>query len=200
MCETSLELLFLLALYPSIHMLFYINVIRGCQMQSISYFLQASAQRSTNRIQEETLLQVCRCITTPGILINNSSTIMEEEGNINSNLLTAALPPQNHYTDGLVIKLNHLKEKPARYNSHRDFHQNVYSKALSQRGQKSHLSQSWEILTKAWLIIGISIFGNSPLPSVLQFSILHSPCYAVTCNDTAGKKLLQQHSLKSLLL
>ena len=110
-----------------------------CSQSAISFNViekqgKASAQRSTNRIQEETLLQVCRCITTPGVLISNSSTIMEEEGNINSNLLTAALPPQNHYTDELVIKLNHLKEKPARYNSHRDFHQNVYRKALSQRG------------------------------------------------------------------
>ena len=46
------------------------------------------------------------------MLISNSSspTIFQEEDNINSNLLTAALP-QNHNTDGLAIKLNRLKEK-----------------------------------------------------------------------------------------
>ena len=58
----------------------------------------------------------------PEILIRNSfsSTSIQEEDNINSNLLTVA-PPQNHNTDGLAIKLNHLKEKSARYNSHRNF-------------------------------------------------------------------------------
>ena len=46
------------------------------------------------------------------MLISNSSspTIFQEEDNINSNLLTAALP-QNNNTDGLAIKLNRFKEK-----------------------------------------------------------------------------------------
>ena len=42
-------------------------------------------------------------------------TIIQKEDNINSNLLTAA-PPQNRNTDGLVMKLNRLKEKSATYN------------------------------------------------------------------------------------
>ena len=61
-------------------------------------------QRSTKRLREDTEH------STPGILINNSSTstMIQEEDNINSNLLTAA-PPQNYNTDGLAIKLNRLK-------------------------------------------------------------------------------------------
>ena len=63
---------------------------------------------------------------------SSSSTIIQEEGNINSNLLTET-PPENH--DGLAIKLNCLKEKSARYISHRDFlskcvQENLVPKAL----------------------------------------------------------------------
>ena len=47
-------------------------------------------------------------------------TIIQEGDKMSSNLLTAT-PSQNHNTDGLAIKLNCLKEKSARYNSHRDF-------------------------------------------------------------------------------
>ena len=69
---------------------------------------EISIQISTKRLREDT-----------EILISNSSMsqIIQEEDNVNSNLLTAA-PLQNHNTDGLAIKLNRLKEKPARYTSH----------------------------------------------------------------------------------
>ena len=43
------------------------------------------------------------------------STVIQEEGNINSNLLTEP-PPQNHNIDRLAIKLT-----SARYISHKDF-------------------------------------------------------------------------------
>ena len=91
---------------------------------------ETSTQRSTKRLREDT------GDITPEILISNSSSsvIVQEEENINSNLLTAA-PPQNHNTDGLSIKLNSLKEKSTRFNSHRDFFcQNVYRKTLPRRG------------------------------------------------------------------
>ena len=59
--------------------------------------------------------------TSATITLNSSKfTIMQEGDNMSSNLLTAT-PSQNHNTDGLAIKLNCLKEKSARYNSHRDF-------------------------------------------------------------------------------
>ena len=75
-----------------------------------------STQRSSKSLPEDTQH------LTPEILTSNSSTstIIQEEDNINSNLLTEA-PPQNHNTDGHAVKLNCLKEKSARYNSHRDF-------------------------------------------------------------------------------
>ena len=74
------------------------------------------AQRSTKKLQDDTEY------LTLEILISNSSTstIIQEEENIKSKLLTEA-PPQNHNTNGLVIKLNLLKEKSAKYISHRDF-------------------------------------------------------------------------------
>ena len=75
-------------------------------------------QRSTKRLREDTEH------LTPEILISNSSTstIIQEEDNINSKevLSTEALP-QNHNADGLALKINYLKEKSPRYNSHRDF-------------------------------------------------------------------------------
>ena len=68
---------------------------------------EISTQISTKRLREDT-----------EIISNSSmSRIIQEEDNVNSNLLTAA-PLQNHNTDGLAIKLNRLKEKPARYTSH----------------------------------------------------------------------------------
>ena len=77
---------------------------------------ETSAQRSTKILREDTEH------LTPETLINNfsTSTIIQEEDDINSNLLTAA-PTQNHNTDGLAIKLNRFKEKSARYNSRREF-------------------------------------------------------------------------------
>ena len=50
---------------------------------------------------------------------SSTSTIIHEEDNDNSNVLTA--PPQNHNTDELTIKLKCLKEKSARHNSEIDF-------------------------------------------------------------------------------
>ena len=94
---------------------------------------ETSTQRSTKRLREDT-----GDITTE-ILISNSSSsvIIQEKGNINSNLLTAA-PPQNHNTDGLAIKPNSLKEKSARLNSHRDFFcPNVYRKPCPEEA-RSH--------------------------------------------------------------
>ena len=89
---------------------------------------ETSTQRSAKRLREGT------GDITPEILISNSSSsvIIQEEGNINSNLLTAT-PPQNQ--DGLAIKLTCLKEKSARYNSNRDFlskfiQENLVPKAL----------------------------------------------------------------------
>ena len=89
---------------------------------------ETSSQRSTKRLWEDTEH------LTPEIMISNSSssTVIQEEGNINSNLLTAT-PPQNQ--DGLAIKLTCLKEKSARYNSNRDFlskfiQENLVPKAL----------------------------------------------------------------------
>ena len=89
---------------------------------------QISTQRSTKRLREDTEH------LTPEILLSNSSTYQEED-NINSNLLRAA-PPQNHNTDGLAIKLNRLKEKSARYNSHRDFLSKFIQENLVTKGQE----------------------------------------------------------------
>ena len=77
------KLLFLLALYPLIHVLFYINVIRWCSTQSIGYFLQCyqetgetPTQRSTKRLREDT-----ETLTSEILLSNSStSTIIQEEG------------------------------------------------------------------------------------------------------------------------
>ena len=85
-----------------------------------------STQRSTKRLPEDTEN------VTPEIMISNSSssTIILAEGNINSNLLTAA-PPQNHNTYRLAIKLNRSNVK---HTTHSEmFCQNVYRKTLSRR-------------------------------------------------------------------
>ena len=91
-----------------------------------------STQKSTKRLPEDAKH------STPEILISNSSwsTIIREEGNINSNLLTTA-PPQNHKTDGLAIKLNRLKGKSARYNSHR-FFVKMYTGKPCPKGTRNH--------------------------------------------------------------
>ena len=89
---------------------------------------ETSTQRSTKRLREDTEH------LTPETLISNSSTstIIQEEDNINSNLLTAA-PPLNHNTDGFAIKLNDLTEKLQDTTNTDIFSQNIYRKALSQR-------------------------------------------------------------------
>ena len=91
-----------------------------------------STQKSTKRLPEDAKH------STPEILISNSSwsTIIREEGNINSNLLTTA-PPQNHKTYGLAIKLNRLKGKSARYNSHR-FFVKMYTGKPCPKGTRNH--------------------------------------------------------------
>ena len=94
---------------------------------------ETSTQRSAKRLREGT------GDITPEILISNSSSsvIIQKEGNINSNLLTAT-PPQNHNTDGLAIKLNSLKEKSARFNSHRDFFVKMYTGKPCPEEARSH--------------------------------------------------------------
>ena len=122
--KTSLEIIVFTSSTPfKIHVVFYI-ISSGDAIRSrlkiffnvIKKQLGKLVQKSTKRLREHTEH------LTPGIMINNScmSTIMQEEDNINSNLLTEESPPQNHNTDWLAIKLNRLT-KIVRYNSHRDF-------------------------------------------------------------------------------
>ena len=56
------------------------------------------------------------------IIVNQAptATVIEELVNINHNFLTAS-PITIHNTDGLALELNRLKEKSARYLSHKDF-------------------------------------------------------------------------------
>ena len=93
-----------------------------------------STQRSTKRLREDTEH------LTLEILISNSSssTIIKKKRNINSNLLTAA-PQQNHNTDGLAIKLNRLKEKSARYNSHSELLSKYIQENLVPKGLETTL-------------------------------------------------------------
>ena len=59
---------------------------------------------------------------TPEILVSqaSTSTITDEGDNTNPNLLRTR-PTRTHNTDALAIKLNSLRKKSARYNSHKDF-------------------------------------------------------------------------------
>ena len=61
---------------------------------------------------------------TPTIMVSQASTatITNETVNTNPNLLSPfSTQTQYHNTDGLAIKLNRLKEKSARYTSHKEF-------------------------------------------------------------------------------
>ena len=61
--------------------------------------------------------------TNPTVIISqvSTATITNETVDQNQNFLTASSTlGQKHNTDGLAIKLNRLKEKSARYVSHKD--------------------------------------------------------------------------------
>ena len=52
---------------------------------------------------------------------------------MNPNFLTAK-PPRTHNTDILAIELNRLREKSARYNSHKDFLSRCIQEKLVPKG------------------------------------------------------------------
>ena len=89
-----------------------------------------TSQRATKRLGEN--LEEA----TPTIIVNQASTvtITEESVNINHKLLTAS---PNHYTQPncrLALKLNRLKEKSARYVSHKDFIKQCIKSKLVPKG------------------------------------------------------------------
>ena len=135
----------------------------------IKKYEETSTQISTKRLQEDT-----------EILISNSSmsSIIQEEDNINSNLLTEA-PLQNHNTDGLAIKLNCLKEKPARYTSHRDF--------FSKCAQESLASKGLEITLEPTIGNFDQDFVNNCYTNLQQFSIVLMKQIVAYCEKTAQK-------------
>ena len=98
---------------------------------------ETSTQRSTKIIQQDTEH------LTPEMLISKTSTIIQEESNINSKLLKAAAP-QNHNTDGLAIKLNLAKEKSAGYNSPRDILSKFIQENLVPKGLEITLEPTIE--------------------------------------------------------
>ena len=77
---------------------------------------------------------------TPEILVSqaSTSTITDESDNTNPNLLTAR-PPRSNNTDALAIKLNRLREKSARYNSHKDFLSRCIQEKLVHEGLELNL-------------------------------------------------------------
>ena len=80
---------------------------------------------------------------TPETLVTqaSASTITDESDNTNPNLLTGR-PPRTHYTDALAIKLNDLREKSARYNSHEDFLFRCIQEKLAPKLTKQRQSRS----------------------------------------------------------
>ena len=63
----------------------------------------------------------------------STSTITDESDNTNPYLLTAR-PPRSNNNDALAIKLNRLREKSARYNSHKDFLSRCIQEKLVREG------------------------------------------------------------------
>ena len=73
-----------------------------------------------------------------------TATFTEESVNRNLNFLTAS-PITIYTTDGLALKLNHLKEKPARYISHKDFiSQCIKGNACSERIEVDTPTNNWK--------------------------------------------------------
>ena len=80
-------------------------------------------EQVTKSFQDQTKEQERKQDTPPTLLVNqaSTSTITEEPITVNVNYLSCRANNNKQNTDKLALKLNQLKDKSARYVSHKEF-------------------------------------------------------------------------------